>query len=78
MLDTHLQLYKAIATPAGLYGVETWTMTVSDRSRIQVAEMLLYRGLDRVAKRDYIGNEVIRKNLQVRSIHKSTDECKNG
>jgi hypothetical protein len=43
--ETFLKLYNILVLPPFLYGSENWTLTASQRRRIEVAEMKLLRPL---------------------------------
>ena len=52
--ETILKLYNTLVLPTFLYGSENWTLTASQRRRIEAAEMKLLRPLA-----GYTFNEVI-------------------
>jgi hypothetical protein len=43
--ETILKLYNTLVVPAFLYGSENWTLTESQRRRIEAAEMKLLRSV---------------------------------
>jgi len=43
--ETVLKIYNTLVSPTYLYGSENWTLTASQRQRIEAAEMKLLRPL---------------------------------
>ena len=62
--ETILKLYNTLVLPTFLYGSENWTLTASQRRRIEAAEMKLLRPLAGYAFCDYKTNDSIRRELQ--------------
>lgn len=62
--DTKLKFYKVMAMPVLTYGSETWTLTKSNRQRIQPVEMkFCERRVRGCTLRDQIKNEDIQAEL---------------
>ena len=59
------RLYEGIAIPTALYGAETWSMSVADKKRVNVAEMKCLRGMCGVTRMDRIRNEEVRRRTGV-------------
>jgi hypothetical protein len=57
-----------------LYGSENWTLTASQRQRIEVAEMKLLRPLAGYTLYDHKTNDSIHRELQAKSILDKIDE----
>ena len=51
--ETILKLYNTLVLPTFLYGSENWTLTASQRRRIEAAEMKLLRPLAGYTFYDY-------------------------
>jgi hypothetical protein len=66
--DTIMKLYNTLVLPTFLYGAENWTLTASQRRRIEAAEMKLLRTLAGHSLMDHIPNDSIRQELQTESI----------
>ena len=62
--ETILKLYDTLVLPTFLYGSENWTLTASQRRRIEAAEMKLLRPLAGYTFCDYKTNKSIRRELQ--------------
>jgi hypothetical protein len=60
-----MQLYKAVARPALLYGSETWVTTERDMTGLEAAEMRFLRSVKGYPTLDKIRSEVISKELQI-------------
>jgi hypothetical protein len=69
--ETILKLYNTLALPTFLYGLEKWTLTASQRRRIEAAEMKLLRPL---ADYDHKTKDSIRRELQTDNILDKIDE----
>jgi hypothetical protein len=69
-----LKLYNTLVLPTFLYGSENWTLTASQRRRIEAAEMKLLRLLAGYALYDYKTNDSIRRELQTDCILDKIDE----
>ena len=72
--ETVLKLYNTLILPTFLYGSEKWTLTASQRRRIEAAEMKLLRPLAGYTLYDHKTNYSIRKELRIRSILDKIDE----
>jgi len=72
--ETILKLYNTLVLPTFLYGSENWTLTASQRQRIEVAEMKLLRPLAGHAFNDHKTNDSIRRELQTECIQEKTYE----
>ena len=57
-----------------LYGSENWTLTASQRRRIEAAEMKLLRPLAGYTLRDHKTNDFIRRELKITDILDKIDE----
>jgi len=66
--ETVLKLYNNLILPTFLYGSENWTLTASQRRRIEAAETKLLRPLAGYTLYDHKTNKSIRKELRVTSI----------
>jgi hypothetical protein len=62
--ETILKLYNTLVLPIFLYGSENWTLTASQRRRIEAAEMKLLRSLAGYALYDHKTKDSIRRKLQ--------------
>jgi hypothetical protein len=72
--ETILKLYNALVLPTFLYGSENWTLTASQRRRIEAAKMKLLRPLAGCALYDHKTNDSIRRKLQTDCILDKIDE----
>ena len=72
--DQILKLYNTLVLPTFLYGSENWTLTASQRRRIEAAEMKLLRPLAGFTLYDHRTNASIRRELQTVSILDKLDE----
>ena len=72
--ETILKLYNTLVLPTFSYGSENWTLTASQRWRIEAAEMKLLRPLASYTFYDYKTNKSIRRELQTDSILDKIDE----
>jgi hypothetical protein len=72
--ETILKLYNTLVLPTFLYGSENWTLTASQRRRIEAAEMKLLRPLAGYALYDYKTKDSIRRELQTDCILDKIDE----
>jgi hypothetical protein len=73
-METILKLYNTLVLPTFLYGSENWTLTASQRRRIEAAEMKLLRPLAGYTFYDYKTNKSIRRELQTDCILDKIDE----
>ena len=72
--ETILKLYNTLVLPTFLYGSENWTLTTSQRRRIEAAEMKLLRPLAGHTFNDHKTNDSIRRDLQTECILDKIDE----
>jgi hypothetical protein len=72
--ETILNLYNNLVLPAFLYGSENWTLTASQRRRIEAAEMKLLRPLAGYTLYEHKTNDYIRRELQIIGILDNIDE----
>ena len=72
--ETILKLYNTLFLPTFLYGSENWTLTASQRRRIEAAEMKLLRPLAGYTFYDYKTNNSIRRELRTDCILDKIDE----
>jgi hypothetical protein len=72
-METILKIYNTLVLPTFLNGSENWTLTASQRRRIEAAEMKLLRPLAGTLN-DNKTNDSIRRELQTKSILDETDE----
>ena len=72
--ETVLKLYNTLILPTFLYGSENWTLTASQRRRIEAVEMKLLRPLAGYTLYDHKTNNSIRKELRITSILDKIDE----
>jgi len=72
--ETVLKLYNTLILPTFLYGSENWTLTASQRRRIEAAEMKLLRPLAGYTLYDQKTNNSIHKELRITSILDKIDE----
>jgi hypothetical protein len=66
--ETILKVYNTLILPTFLYGSENWTLTASQRRRIEAAEMKLLRPLAGYTLYDHKTNDSIRRELQITCI----------
>jgi hypothetical protein len=74
--ETILKLYNTLVLPTFLFPSENWTLTASQRRRIEAAETKLLRPLAGYALYDYKTNDFIRRELQTDCILDKIDECR--
>jgi hypothetical protein len=74
--ETILKLYNTLVLPTFLYGSENWTLTASQRRRIEAAEMMLLGPLAGYVLYDHKTNDSIRRELQTDCILDKIDECR--
>jgi hypothetical protein len=72
--ETILELYNTLVLPTFLYGSENWTLTASQRQRIEAAEMKLLRPLAGYALYEHKTNDPVRRELQTDNILDKIDE----
>ena len=72
--ETVLKLYNTLILPTFLYGSENWTLTASQRRRIEAAELKLLRPLAGYTLYDHKTNNSIRKELRITRILDKIDE----
>jgi hypothetical protein len=73
-METILKLYNTLVLPTFLYGSENWTLTASQRQRIEAAEMKLLRPLAGYALYGHKTNDSIHCKLQTNNILDKIDE----
>jgi hypothetical protein len=73
-METILKIYNTLVLPTFLYGSENWTLTASQRRRIEVAEMKLLRPLAGYTLYDHKTNDYIRRELQITGVLDKIDE----
>ena len=66
--------FNTLVLPTFLYGSENWTLTASQRRRIEAAEMKLLRPLAGYTLYDHKTNEYIRRELRITGILDKIDE----
>jgi hypothetical protein len=71
---TILKVYNTLILPTFLYGSENWTLTASQRRRIEAAGMKLLRPLAGCTFYDHKANDSIRSELQITCILDKIDE----
>jgi hypothetical protein len=67
--ETLLRFYKIMAIPTSLYGSECWTLTKSQKSRLETAEMHFLRSVAGYQLIDHRRDEDIREELQIIDIN---------
>ena len=72
--ETILKIYNTLIVPALLYGSENWTVTASQRRRIEAAEMKLLLPLAGYTLQDHKTNDFIRRELNITGILDQIDE----
>jgi hypothetical protein len=66
--ETIFKIYNTSIVPTFLYGSENWTLTASQRRRIEAAEMKLLRPLAGYTLQDHKTNNFICRELKIRHI----------
>ena len=69
-----LKIYNTLVLPTFLYGSENWTLTASQRRRIEAADMKLLRPLAGYTLYDHKTNDYIRRELRITGILHKIDE----
>jgi len=69
-----LKIYNTLVLPTFLYGSENWTLTASQRRRIEAAEMKLLRPLAGYTLYDHKTKDYTRRELQITGILDKIDE----
>ena len=72
--ETILKIHNTLILPTFLYGSENWTLTASQRRRIEEAEVKLLRPLAGYTLHDYKTNHFIRRELKITCILDKIDE----
>jgi len=72
--ETILKIYNTLVLPTFLYGSENWTLTASQRRRIEAAGMKLLRPLAGYTLYDRKTNNYIRRELRITGILDKIDE----
>ena len=70
------KVYRTVATPALMYGAETWTLKKAQEKKLGVAEMRMLRWMCRATKLDKIRNERIRGTTKVGKITTKVQEMR--
>jgi len=71
---TILKIYNNLIVPTFLYGSENWTVTASQRRRIEAAEMKLVRPLAGYALHDHKTNNFVHRELKITGTLDRIDE----
>ena len=66
--NTKMTVYRTIFRPVLTYGSESWTLTNTNKSRLQAIDMKYLRAVKKVTRLDRIPNDVIRRELEVEHI----------
>jgi len=69
-----LKIYNNLVLPTFLYGSENWTLTTSQRRRIEAAEVKLLGPLAGYTLYDHKTNDYIRRKLHITGILDKIDE----
>jgi hypothetical protein len=72
--ETILKIYSTLVLPTFLHGSENWTLTASQRRRIEAAEIKLMRPLAGYTLYDHKTKDYIRHKLQITGILDKIDE----
>jgi hypothetical protein len=72
--ETILKLYNTLVLPTYFYGSENWTLTASQRRRIEATEMKLLSPLAGHTYNDHKTNDYTRRELQTECILDKIDE----
>ena len=72
--ETILKIYNSLVLPTFLHGSENWTLTASQRRRIEAAEMKLLRPLAGYTLHDHKTNDSISLELRTECILDKIDE----
>jgi hypothetical protein len=67
-METILKIYNTLVLPTFLYGSENWTVTASQRRRIEAAEMKLLRPVAGYTLYDHKTNEYIHRELWIAGV----------
>jgi two-component SAPR family response regulator len=73
-METILKIYNTLVLPTLLHGSENWTLTASQRRRIEAAEMKLLRTLAGYTLYNHKTNDTIRCEVQTKSTLDKIDE----
>jgi hypothetical protein len=74
--ETILKTHNTLILPTFVYGSENWSLTASQRRRIEAAGMKLLRPLAGYTLYDHKTNDSIRRELQITCILDKIDEYK--
>jgi len=74
--ETILKIYNILVVPTFLYGPENWTLTTSQRRRIEAAEVKLFIPLAGYILHDHKTNDFIRREIKITGIRDKVDECR--
>ena len=69
-----MKIYSTLVLPTFLYWSEHWTLTASQRRRIEVAEMKLLRPLAGYTLYGHKTNDYIRRELRITGILEKLDK----
>ena len=69
-----MKIYNTLILPTFLYGSENWTVTASQRRKIEAAEMKLLRPLAGCTLHDHKTNDFIRRELKITGTLDRIDE----
>ncbi len=58
---TKLKMYNALIVSSLLYGAETWTLTKTNREKLDRFDNMCLRKLERIHWYDFVRNETIRE-----------------
>ena len=72
--ETILKIYNILVVPTFLYGPENWTLTTSQRRRIEAAEVKLFIPLAGYILHDHKTNDFIRREIKITGIRDKVDE----
>jgi len=72
--ETILKIYNILIVPTFLYGSENWTLTASQRRRIEAAEIKLLRPLAGYTLYDHKTNDFMCRELKITGILDKLDE----
>jgi len=67
-METILKIYNTLIVPTFLYGSKKWTLTASQRRRIEAAEMKLLRPLAGCTLHDHKTDDFVRHELKITGI----------
>ena len=59
--EVKLELYERVVIPTVVYGSEMWSLSASERRKIEVFEMMCLRNICDIRRVDRVRNAVIRE-----------------